>query len=242
MKRTRNGILIPDVPIMAGGNLPNAVKGVSGNSGEVAPNLLPFYIDVRTTLHLSATEGLEISKNAKDWRSTATEILTAGRYYFRSTAGAEGLYAIKPGVIITEGELYDVGGNLYSLVTYEFLIEKRSFCRAIFLGQNVVSAHRLFLPPRVYKGGYGSLFENCVHLESAPDIFLYEINDYQCLNMFKGCTNLRYIKCTTDYNANCFGNWVNGVATSGTFVKKRGVEWPTGVNGIPTGWTVEEID
>lgn len=29
MKRTRNGILIPDVPIMAGGNLPNAVKGVS---------------------------------------------------------------------------------------------------------------------------------------------------------------------------------------------------------------------
>lgn len=30
MKRTRNGILIPDVPIMAGGNLPNAVKGVGG--------------------------------------------------------------------------------------------------------------------------------------------------------------------------------------------------------------------
>lgn len=29
MKRTSNGILIPDVPIMAGGNLPNAVKGVS---------------------------------------------------------------------------------------------------------------------------------------------------------------------------------------------------------------------
>lgn len=29
MKRTRNGILIPDVPIMAEGNLPNAVKGVS---------------------------------------------------------------------------------------------------------------------------------------------------------------------------------------------------------------------
>ena len=32
MKRTRNGILIPDVPIMAGGNLPNAVKGVSAGS------------------------------------------------------------------------------------------------------------------------------------------------------------------------------------------------------------------
>lgn len=34
MRRTNNGILIPDVPIMAGGNLPNAVKGVSGDNNE----------------------------------------------------------------------------------------------------------------------------------------------------------------------------------------------------------------
>lgn len=34
MKRTRNGILIPDVPIMASGNLPNAVKGVSAGSND----------------------------------------------------------------------------------------------------------------------------------------------------------------------------------------------------------------
>lgn len=34
MKRTNNGILIPDVPIMAGGNLPNAVKGVSAGGND----------------------------------------------------------------------------------------------------------------------------------------------------------------------------------------------------------------
>lgn len=34
MKRTRNGILIPDVPITAFGKLPPAVKGVSGNNDE----------------------------------------------------------------------------------------------------------------------------------------------------------------------------------------------------------------
>lgn len=33
MKRTNNGILIPDVPIMGSGNLPNAVKGVSSGDG-----------------------------------------------------------------------------------------------------------------------------------------------------------------------------------------------------------------
>ncbi|MBR3960305.1 MAG: hypothetical protein IKJ81_09715 [Bacteroidales bacterium] len=35
MKRTRNGILIPDVPIMAGGNLPNTVKGVSAGGTDM---------------------------------------------------------------------------------------------------------------------------------------------------------------------------------------------------------------
>lgn len=33
MKRTKNGILIPDVPIMGSGNLPNTVKGVSSGGG-----------------------------------------------------------------------------------------------------------------------------------------------------------------------------------------------------------------
>lgn len=40
MKRTHNGILIPDVPIMAGGNLPNAVKGVSAGGGGDSDNLI----------------------------------------------------------------------------------------------------------------------------------------------------------------------------------------------------------
>ena len=39
----------------------------------------------------------------------------------------------------------------------------------------------------------------------------------------------------TDYTS----NWVNGVASSGTFVKNVAAKWDvTGVNGIPSGWTV----
>ena len=35
-------------------------------------------------------------------------------------------------------------------------------------------------------------------------------------------------------------NWVNGVASTGTFVKNSAATWDvTGTNGIPTGWTVE---
>ena len=59
--------------------------------------------------------------------------------------------------------------------------------------------------------------------------------------MFYGCTKLKYIKClATDISAtNCTYNWVNGVASTGTFVKAAVIEsWTTGDSGIPTGWTV----
>jgi hypothetical protein len=35
-------------------------------------------------------------------------------------------------------------------------------------------------------------------------------------------------------------NWVSGVSSTGTFVKNAAATWDvTGVNGIPSGWTVE---
>jgi hypothetical protein len=35
-------------------------------------------------------------------------------------------------------------------------------------------------------------------------------------------------------------NWVNDVAANGTFVKNSAAQWDvSGMNGIPTGWTVE---
>ena len=33
-------------------------------------------------------------------------------------------------------------------------------------------------------------------------------------------------------------NWVKSVAATGTFIKDENTTWPTGLNGIPTGWTV----
>lgn len=49
MKRTSNGILIPDVPIMAGGNLPNAVKGNSADGG-VKWNKMGGYLESTSRL------------------------------------------------------------------------------------------------------------------------------------------------------------------------------------------------
>ena len=61
--------------------------------------------------------------------------------------------------------------------------------------------------------------------------------------MFYNCTRLNYIKClATDISAtNCTQGWVSGVASTGTFVKNPNMtSWTTGVDGIPSGWTVQD--
>ena len=48
----------------------------------------------------------------------------------------------------------------------------------------------------------------------------------------------------TDVRASgCLYGWVNGVASSGTFVKNSAATWNVvGVSGVPEGWTVETAD
>ncbi|MBQ5664045.1 MAG: formylglycine-generating enzyme family protein [Bacteroidaceae bacterium] len=60
--------------------------------------------------------------------------------------------------------------------------------------------------------------------------------------MFNGCEKLNYIKMlATDISAeDCLSNWTLGVSKTGTFVKASGVEIPSGISGIPSGWTVSE--
>jgi len=94
-------------------------------------------------------------------------------------------------------------------------------------------------------GAYNGMFKNCKSLEIAPDLPAKNVTGtyvYTYQEMFSGCSKLKYIKClATNINANdCFTDWVKGVASSGTFVKAASMNsWPTGNNGIPSGWTVE---
>lgn len=89
---------------------------------------------------------------------------------------------------------------------------------------------------------YYSMFKGCTSLTTAPELPATTLV-YQCYYyMFYGCTKLNYIKClATDISAtNCTGNWVYGVASTGTFVKAASMtKWITGSDDIPKGWTVQ---
>lgn len=97
------------------------------------------------------------------------------------------------------------------------------------------------------EGCYSMMFFNCPSLEKAPKLPAKNVPTVTCYSMFANCSNLKHIECLAEtwvepegYNMGSFGYWVNGVSETGTFVKAANANWTRGVNGIPTGWTVEE--
>jgi hypothetical protein len=94
---------------------------------------------------------------------------------------------------------------------------------------------------------YVSMFAGCTSLTTAP-VLPAQTLVWDCYtSMFNQCSSLNYVKClATDMSASgssasCLTGWLNGVSSTGTFVKAANAQWPSGVSGIPEGWTVEEL-
>ena len=100
------------------------------------------------------------------------------------------------------------------------------------------------LPATTLAGScYYSMFNGCTGLTIAPELPATTLESSCYRGMFRGCTSLNYVKClATNISAtSSHTNWLEGVAATGTFVKAAGMtSWPTGISGIPTGWTVQE--
>ena len=100
---------------------------------------------------------------------------------------------------------------------------------------------------------YAYMFAGCTNLTTAPELPATSLYTWCYYNMFSGCNSLNYVKClasTGMTNNFCLSNWLNGVASSGTFVKSPNAttgdtvgasQWATGsTSGIPSGWEVQD--
>ena len=98
-------------------------------------------------------------------------------------------------------------------------------------------------------GCYNGMFYNCSLLTTAPELPAKVLVDGCYGYMFTYCNLLNYVKClATEGTINGDGtvpsaldNWLQGVASTGTFEKLSGVSYEAGGNGIPEGWPVKEI-
>ena len=108
---------------------------------------------------------------------------------------------------------------------------------------------------------YGGMFQCCTSLTTAPELLVttmtglpFQASYYD--SMFRGCTNLNYVKCLAicigpDAAGRCVGDWLRGVAPTGTLVKHPSMNWPSSEwhgNGmvqyiiVPSGWTVVDAE
>ena len=90
---------------------------------------------------------------------------------------------------------------------------------------------------------YSFMFYGCTNLTTAPELPATILADYCYESMFRDCTSLNSVTClATGISAYyCTYNWVEGVSSTGTFIKHPDMNnWTTGVNGIPSGWTIED--
>ena len=144
---------------------------------------------------------------------------------------------------------FNVEGNIMSVFYGDNFIEQTTLPNegllyGLFKGcEGLVSAENLKLPATTLRPYcYDEMFAFCPSLTTAPELPATTLANSCYQSMFYDCTSLNYIKClATDISAtNCTTDWVDGVAATGTFVKSKDMaSWATGVNGIPTGWTVE---
>ena len=112
----------------------------------------------------------------------------------------------------------------------------------MFLGcTNLIKAPKYLPATQLDYRSYQSMFEGCSSLIASPELQATTLAQQSHYYMFNGCTSLKYVKClATDISASsCTTNWLNNVASSGTFVKNPNMSsWTTGVDGIPRNWTV----
>lgn len=120
----------------------------------------------------------------------------------------------------------------------------RDYCyRAMFSWCTYLAEAPQLPATTLAKGVYWYMFERCA-FTTAPDL-LAETLVAECYGyMFTYCSSLNFVKCMANSGfgtTNCKQNWLNGVASSGTFVKDSGVTvgtWTRTTSGIPEGWQV----
>jgi hypothetical protein len=93
------------------------------------------------------------------------------------------------------------------------------------------------------KGCYNGMFYDCPSLVNAPLLPATSLVEACYKYMFGACTNLSYIRIfATDISASsCLTYWLQNASSTGDIYCVNGVNYPTGDDGIPSGWTRHDI-
>ncbi|MCR5394056.1 MAG: leucine-rich repeat protein [Bacteroidales bacterium] len=90
-------------------------------------------------------------------------------------------------------------------------------------------------------GCYSNMFKGCTGLTAVPALPATSLADYCYSNMFEGCSNLNEVNVAfTSWSNSATTNWLNGVASTGTFTCPSSLPRNRGIDYIPEGWDAPE--
>ena len=150
-----------------------------------------------------------------------------------------------PATTLATNCYYGMFYNCYSLTTAPALPATSLagncyYC--MFMGCNKLTTAPSILPATSLSTNcYVQMFKGCASLENAPELPATTLASDCYYELFYNCSKINYIKAlfTTTPGSGYTTNWVNGVSSTGTFVKSHQATWDvTGTSGIPSNWTV----
>ena len=142
--------------------------------------------------------------------------------------------------------------QLFNIYNYEFTVDEGLLpattlvegCYSGMFFNCSILKNTPSLPATVLaKDCYINMFGSCKALTQGPVLPAATLVE-NCYNtMFSSCNELAAVTCLAeDISATgCLQGWLSIVHETGTFTKKAGVSYPSGADGIPSGWTVVEV-
>lgn len=120
----------------------------------------------------------------------------------------------------------------------------QSAYEAMFFGCTALETAPELTATIVTASCYRQMFEGCTALKKSPVLKADDLHSLSCYaSMFDGCTILNEVEIWATQNLYQQVNWLRNVAANGVFKKKAAATtFPSGPDGIPTGWSVVNID
>jgi len=168
------------------------------------------------------------------------------RNFFNTTKMVDASNLVLAATALTEGCYMAMFGTTTMLQKPPKILPATTLAKScyfnMFLSASTLTEAPILPAMTLTENCYRAMFYSCTNLTTAPELPAPTLATNCYYQMFDQCSKLNYIKClaTNILAASNRTNWVRNVAASGTFVKAASMtSWPTGTNGIPSGWTVE---
>ena len=141
-------------------------------------------------------------------------------------------------------KLTDASGLLLPAATLQ-----ESCYRSMFDGCTALAAAPALPATQLAMHCYREMFNGCSVLTAAPVLPATKLVMYCYFSMFNYCQKLATVTCLATSGINqdySTSYWLNGAGSQAEGTKTvntvSSAYWPSGDNGIPTGWTRENID